>query len=85
MAGLLRLDARMVAAMQIGHAESEEWNERQAAPCGGVRYRPRSGEMANRGLYEKLIEDADRLEWFLREVVSEEWHAQHDAGVPLPR
>jgi hypothetical protein len=39
--------------------------------------------MANRGLYEKLIEDADRLEWFLREVVSEEWHAQHDAGVPF--
>lgn len=35
------------------------------------------------GLYEKLIEDADRLEWFLREVVSEEWHAQHDAGVPF--
>ncbi|NOW47277.1 2-haloacid dehalogenase [Novosphingobium sp. SG751A] len=35
------------------------------------------------GLYEKLIPDADRLEWFLREVVSEEWHAQHDAGKPF--
>lgn len=35
------------------------------------------------GLYEKLIPDADRLAWFLREVVSEEWHAQHDAGKPF--
>lgn len=34
-------------------------------------------------LYEKLIPDAQRLEWFLREVVSEEWHGQHDAGKPF--
>lgn len=32
-------------------------------------------------LYEKLIPDPARLEWFLAHVVTEEWHAQHDAGV----
>jgi len=31
-------------------------------------------------LYEKLIPDPDRLAWFLGHVVTEEWHAQHDAG-----
>ena len=36
-----------------------------------------------RGLYEKLIADPERLDWFLAHVVSEEWHAQHDAGVPF--
>ena len=36
-----------------------------------------------RGLYEKLIADPVRLDWFLAEVVSEEWHCQHDAGVPF--
>lgn len=34
-------------------------------------------------LYERLIADPSRREWFLREVVTEAWHAQHDAGVPL--
>lgn len=34
-------------------------------------------------LYEKLIDDPERLDWFLTHVVSEAWHAQHDAGVPL--
>ena len=36
-----------------------------------------------RGLYEKLIDDPARLNWFLAHVVSEPWHMQHDAGVPL--
>ena len=34
-------------------------------------------------LYETLIADPAQLEWFLAHVVSEQWHAQHDAGVPL--
>jgi 2-haloacid dehalogenase len=34
-------------------------------------------------LYEKLIADPRELDWFLANVVTEEWHAQHDAGVPL--
>lgn len=35
-----------------------------------------------RGLYEKLIADPERLDWFVTHVVSEEWHAQHDHGTP---
>lgn len=34
-------------------------------------------------LYEKLIAEPERLEWFLAHVVTEQWHAQHDAGVPF--
>lgn len=34
-------------------------------------------------LYERLIPDPARRDWFLREVVTESWHARHDAGVPL--
>ena len=33
-------------------------------------------------LYEKLIPDRDRLEWFCASVVTPEWHFQHDAGRP---
>lgn len=36
-----------------------------------------------RALFEKLIDDPDELDWFLANVVSEEWHFQHDRGVPL--
>ena len=36
-----------------------------------------------RHLYAKLIDDADRLDWFLANVVTEEWHYQHDAGRSL--
>lgn len=31
-------------------------------------------------LYGKLIDDPARLDWFCREVVTPEWHFQHDAG-----
>ena len=34
-------------------------------------------------LYEKLIDDPARLEWFVAEVVSEDWHYAHDRGEPL--
>jgi 2-haloacid dehalogenase len=34
-------------------------------------------------LYEQLIPDPSRLEWFLSTVVTEAWHAQHDAGKPF--
>jgi 2-haloacid dehalogenase len=34
-------------------------------------------------LYEKLIPDSARLDWFLSNVVTESWHAQHDAGRPF--
>ena len=36
-----------------------------------------------RALFEKLIDDPQELEWFLTNVVTEEWHFQHDAGRPL--
>ena len=34
-------------------------------------------------LYERLIADPAQRAWFLGNVVTEQWHAQHDAGVPL--
>lgn len=36
-----------------------------------------------RHLYAKLIVDSDELEWFVTNVVTPEWHFQHDAGRPL--
>lgn len=34
-------------------------------------------------LFEKLIEDRDELDWFLSNVVTEEWHFEHDRGRAL--
>jgi 2-haloacid dehalogenase len=34
-------------------------------------------------LFEKLIDDREELDWFLANVVTEEWHFEHDAGRPL--
>ncbi|MFU7527463.1 HAD family hydrolase [Qipengyuania sp. ASV99] len=34
-------------------------------------------------LFEKIIDDAQELDWFLTHVVTEEWHFQHDRGAPL--
>ncbi|MGB7404262.1 MAG: HAD family phosphatase [Pacificimonas sp.] len=36
-----------------------------------------------RHLYEKLIDDPDRLDWFIGNVVTAEWHFQHDRGRPF--
>lgn len=36
-----------------------------------------------RALFAKLIADREELDWFLANVVTEEWHYQHDAGRPL--
>ncbi len=36
-----------------------------------------------RCLFEKLIDDAEELDWFLLNVITPEWHFQHDAGRPL--
>ena len=36
-----------------------------------------------RGLFAKLIHDVGELNWFLANVVTEEWHFEHDAGRPL--
>jgi len=36
-----------------------------------------------RCLFSKLIDDPAELEWFVGNVVTEEWHFQHDAGRPL--
>lgn len=36
-----------------------------------------------RYLFEKLIDEPARLEWFLGHVLTEEWHFQSDAGRPL--
>ena len=34
-------------------------------------------------LFEKLIDDPVRLDFLLNNVITEEWHFQHDAGRPL--
>ena len=36
-----------------------------------------------RTLFAKLIDDPEELDWFLANVVTEEWHFEHDAGRPL--
>jgi len=36
-----------------------------------------------RSLFEKLIEDEAELDWFLANVVTEEWHFEHDRGRSL--
>ena len=36
-----------------------------------------------RYLFARLIDDAAELDWFLANVVSEDWHLQQDAGRPL--
>lgn len=36
-----------------------------------------------RALFEKIIEDEGELDWFLANVITEEWHFQHDRGVTL--
>lgn len=36
-----------------------------------------------RYLFAKLIDGKDRLEWFVTNVVTPQWHFQHDAGRPL--
>ncbi len=36
-----------------------------------------------RALFEKLIDDAQELDWFLTNVVTEEWHFEHDRGRAL--
>jgi len=36
-----------------------------------------------RSLFQKLIADRQELDWFLRHVVTEEWHFQHDRGRAL--
>jgi 2-haloacid dehalogenase len=36
-----------------------------------------------RHLFAKLINDPAELDWFLANVVTPEWHFQHDAGRPL--
>jgi 2-haloacid dehalogenase len=34
-------------------------------------------------LFDKLITDEAERDWFLANVVTEQWHVQHDAGRPL--
>lgn len=36
-----------------------------------------------RHLFARLIDDPDELDWFLANVVTEEWHFEHDGGRPL--
>jgi len=36
-----------------------------------------------RYLFAELIDDKDELEWFVTNVVTPQWHFQHDAGRPL--
>ena len=40
-----------------------------------------------RALFEKIIADEAELDWFLSNVVTEEWHFEHDqnAGHPSQR
>ncbi|MGB7370262.1 HAD family hydrolase [Erythrobacter sp.] len=34
-------------------------------------------------LFKKLIDDEEELDWFLANVVTEEWHFQHDRGLTM--
>lgn len=34
-------------------------------------------------LFAKLIKDAEELDWFLANVVTEAWHMEHDSGRPI--
>ena len=36
-----------------------------------------------RRVFAKLIHDVGELDWFMANVVTEEWHFEHDAGRPL--
>lgn len=36
-----------------------------------------------RNLFEQIIHDEAELDWFLANVVTEDWHFQHDHGRPL--
>lgn len=36
-----------------------------------------------RHLFAKLIDNRERLDWFLANVVTEQWHFLHDAGRPV--
>ena len=36
-----------------------------------------------RHLYEKLITDKEELDWFLAEVITFDWHHEHDRGMPF--
>ena len=36
-----------------------------------------------RHLFAQLIDDEDELDWFCANVVTEQWHFEHDAGRPL--
>lgn len=36
-----------------------------------------------RNLFAKLIDDPEQLDWFLANVVTEQWHFLHDAGQPV--
>ncbi len=45
---------------------------------GNVLYR-----WDRRFLFEKLIPDPQERDWFLQNIVTMDWHAQHDAGRPL--
>lgn len=36
-----------------------------------------------RALFSKLIDDPEHLDWFCSNVVTEEWHFEHDAGRDL--
>lgn len=36
-----------------------------------------------RALFAKLVDDPEELDFLLTQVVTEEWHFQHDAGRPL--
>jgi len=36
-----------------------------------------------RNLFEQIIHDEAELDWFLANVVTEDWHFQHDRGRPL--
>lgn len=36
-----------------------------------------------RYLFARLIADKDELEWFVTNIVTPQWHFQHDAGRPL--
>ena len=64
--------------MGFAHVPSPKSVRAVVFDVGNVLY-----QWSLKALFSKLIADGDELEWFLANVVTPEWHFQHDAGRPL--
>jgi len=74
----MRVSARLDARLDAGAASVEPEPRAVVFDVGHVLY-----DWDPRFLYEKLIPDPERLDWFLANVVTRAWHFQHDMGRPV--